>query len=209
MPNFLMGPFDTPILLESRSFVSVSTWLYVWPCVDQLITVWVAVKFTRFALYLQQTFANRKSPKTGGYKLHTLSTSTAIETLELFKTCFIGVKLYASSRIKFHLLHHCIPQLCDPLADIEWNLTTQYFWPIYGDMQHKGEFRVEKRAKESNYSGETRPWWIICGASFLVQFFVFGQQNCAGIVYATLIEEYKSSRGATGINVIVINRKIF
>ena len=55
-------------------------------------------------------------------------------------------------------------------------------------------------SNESKDSGGTK-WWTICAASFLIQFVVLGMQNCSGIVFAKLIEEYKATRGATGKNV--------
>lgn len=41
--------------------------------------------------------------------------------------------------------------------------------------------------------------WIVCGASFLVQFIVFGIQNSFGILFEPLMEEFQSDELRTGM----------
>lgn len=40
--------------------------------------------------------------------------------------------------------------------------------------------------------------WMICGAAFVTQFIVMGIHNSFGILYTTLLEEYKRSKAETG-----------
>ena len=39
---------------------------------------------------------------------------------------------------------------------------------------------------------------MICGAAFVTQFIVMGIHNSFGILYTTLLEEYKRSKAETG-----------
>ena len=41
--------------------------------------------------------------------------------------------------------------------------------------------------------------WVVCFGAFLVQFIALGMLNSAGIVYAELVKELKTHRGATGL----------
>ena len=40
--------------------------------------------------------------------------------------------------------------------------------------------------------------WLVCASAFIIQFVVIGLMNCGGVMYAALVEEFNSSRGATG-----------
>ena len=40
--------------------------------------------------------------------------------------------------------------------------------------------------------------WVICAAAFVTQFIVMGVHNSFGILYTTLLEEYKKSKAETG-----------
>ena len=65
--------------------------------------------------------------------------------------------------------------------------------------------RPDTELERGTVGGEPRVrWWVICAASFSIQFVVFGQQNCSGIVYATLVDEYKATRGATGRKILYV-----
>lgn len=45
-----------------------------------------------------------------------------------------------------------------------------------------------------------RPWgWVVCCGAFVILFVTLGQHSCAGIVFAGLLAEYKSTRMETGI----------
>lgn len=41
--------------------------------------------------------------------------------------------------------------------------------------------------------------WFICLAGFIAQFVVLGIQNNTGIIYKALLEEFRQSKGETGI----------
>ena len=41
--------------------------------------------------------------------------------------------------------------------------------------------------------------WVICGAAFVAQLIVMGIHNSFGILYTTLLEEYKKSKAETGM----------
>jgi len=40
--------------------------------------------------------------------------------------------------------------------------------------------------------------WIACVVGFLIQCVIAGQNNCAGIIFAALLDEYNANRGQTG-----------
>ena len=40
--------------------------------------------------------------------------------------------------------------------------------------------------------------WVACIGAFFIQFFMLGVQNSAGIIYAALVDEFKTPRGVTG-----------
>ena len=40
--------------------------------------------------------------------------------------------------------------------------------------------------------------WVVCIAAFFIQFLVLGMQNCSGIVYTALVDDFQTDRGATG-----------
>lgn len=40
--------------------------------------------------------------------------------------------------------------------------------------------------------------WFVCLAGFLAQFIVLGLQNNTGILFKTLLKEFKSKKGDTG-----------
>ena len=40
--------------------------------------------------------------------------------------------------------------------------------------------------------------WVICAAAFVTQLIVMGIHNSFGILYTTLLEEYKKSKAETG-----------
>lgn len=41
--------------------------------------------------------------------------------------------------------------------------------------------------------------WVICAAAFVAQLIVMGIHNSFGILYTTLLEEYKKSKAETGM----------
>ena len=40
--------------------------------------------------------------------------------------------------------------------------------------------------------------WIACVVGFLIQCIIAGQNNCSGIIFAALLDEYSINRGETG-----------
>lgn len=47
--------------------------------------------------------------------------------------------------------------------------------------------------------------WLVCLAGFIAQFVVLGIQNNTGILYKALLEEFRQSKGETGINLEFIS----
>ena len=46
---------------------------------------------------------------------------------------------------------------------------------------------------------DSKRQWLVCASAFLAQFAVVGFMMTGGVLYAKLIDEFKASRGATGI----------
>lgn len=47
--------------------------------------------------------------------------------------------------------------------------------------------------------------WVVCLDVFVVNFLTVGRQNCAGVVYDALMEEYSTSRGETGKKIVLFS----
>ena len=54
------------------------------------------------------------------------------------------------------------------------------------------ETRWTKPRMDGGYS------WIACAMGFLIQCIIAGQNNCSGIIFAALLDEYNTNRGQTG-----------
>ena len=46
---------------------------------------------------------------------------------------------------------------------------------------------------------DSKRQWLVCASAFLAQFAVVGFMMTGGVLYAKLIDEFKASRGSTGI----------
>lgn len=46
--------------------------------------------------------------------------------------------------------------------------------------------------------------WVVCAASFMAWFIVFGVHNCFGIIYSSLINELNMGKAESG-NIIIID----
>jgi len=42
--------------------------------------------------------------------------------------------------------------------------------------------------------------WTACVVGFIVMFIIGGQNNCSGIIFAVLLDEFNTNRGQTGKN---------
>ena len=50
-------------------------------------------------------------------------------------------------------------------------------------------------------SGSDSCWqWLVCAFAFVAQFLLGGFANCGGVIYATVVDEFNSSRGDAGTN---------
>ena len=46
--------------------------------------------------------------------------------------------------------------------------------------------------------------WLVCASAFLAQFAVVGFMMTGGVLYTKLIDEFKASRGATGMKEVFV-----
>ena len=54
------------------------------------------------------------------------------------------------------------------------------------------EIPTEQTRMDGGYS------WIACVMGFLIQCIIAGQNNCSGIIFSALLDEYNTNRGQTG-----------
>ena len=47
--------------------------------------------------------------------------------------------------------------------------------------------------------------WLVCAFAFLAQFAVVGFMMTGGVLYTKLIDEFKASRGATGMKEVCVS----
>ena len=58
----------------------------------------------------------------------------------------------------------------------------------------------DEEAELSTWNHYDAGWaWLICGTTFLVEFFVGGMITSSGVIYAALLDEFKKSRAETGM----------
>ena len=71
-----------------------------------------------------------------------------------------------------------------------------------GKLKNAASFGLRK-----NYSAKCRMdggrSWIACVVGFCIMFIICGQNNCSGIIFAALLDEYNTNRGQTGNNLLL------
>ena len=66
---------------------------------------------------------------------------------------------------------------------------------------HDAEAGLEKKTHLDNDAHCDRGWaWVVCGTTFLMEFFVGGLITSSGVIYAALVDEFNKSRAETGEN---------
>lgn len=62
-----------------------------------------------------------------------------------------------------------------------------------------GKFRSRENAMITDETRIDKGYsWVACIMGFVIQCLIAGQNNCSGIIFAALLDEYKTNRGQTG-----------
>ena len=76
---------------------------------------------------------------------------------------------------------------------------TNEFNPKDDDNQKTDQPHPDEEAGLDSKSHYDRGWaWVVCGTTFLMEFFVGGLITSSGVIYATLVDEFNKSRAETG-----------
>ena len=77
--------------------------------------------------------------------------------------------------------------------------------PTNGSCSKKKNSRNTVKLKMVRSEGERQ--WLVCASAFLAQFAVVGFMMTGGVLYTKLIDEFKASRGATGMKEVFVRVK--
>ena len=70
---------------------------------------------------------------------------------------------------------------------------------IYRVVNAVGRFRSIENAMIRDETRVDKGYsWVACIMGFVIQCLIAGQNNCSGIIFAALLDEYKTTRGQTG-----------
>ena len=80
------------------------------------------------------------------------------------------------------------------------------FWtvPTNGSCSKKKNSRNTVKLKMVRSEGGRQ--WLVCAFAFLAQFAVVGFMMTGGVLYTKLIDEFKASRGATGMKEVCVSQ---